>query len=94
MADANGKDPEKEPVASLDLTQYEKDFVARVHASHLKCKLSDCSMHVLVHLIIRVEAGRRKTAHDCEHSEVGICERCKWTEIDWIRSLASDWGGK
>ena len=84
----------------FELTDAEKHFVAHNHGRHLQCELTKCNIHAMVHLIIRLEAGRRKMEHELEateenemgtHGVNGLCDRCKWKDVDWLTNQASDW---
>jgi hypothetical protein len=98
----------QEERVTFELTDDEKHFVAHTHGRHLGCELAKCNLHQMVHLIIRLEAGRRKLEHELEameddrdivagrgtgtHGVNGICERCKWKDVDWLTNMAGEWG--
>ncbi len=93
----------EEKIADLELTPTEAKFVRDLHSHHLDCDIQHCPIHAVVHLVVRLEAARRRLEHDLlateegemgTHGVDGLCERCKWTSIDWVTSLASDWGVK
>lgn len=86
---------------SLELNREERGFVVMTHANHLKCELVKCGTHALVHMIFRLEAERLHLEHNLEatlegemgtHGVNGLCERCTWTPMQWIRSIPADWG--
>ena len=86
---------------SLELSKEEEHFLLHSHNRHIKCDVTKCNTHLLVHFIIRLEAARRKFEHDlgvCRedrvHGSLGVCDRCKWTNTEWIASMAGDWGQK
>lgn len=81
----------QEKGVTFALTHDEKHLVAHAHERHLQCELAKCNVHNLVHLIIRLEAGRRKLEHELEHGEVGLCDRCKWKDVDWLTHMAAEW---
>ena len=81
----------QEESATFELTHAEKHFVAHTHERHMGCEIAKCNFHHMVHLIIRLEAGRRKLEHELEHGEVGSCERCKWKDVDWLTNQAAEW---
>lgn len=92
----------KEEGVTFELTDDEKHFVAHNHGHHLKCDLRKCNVHQLVHLVIRLEAGRRKLEHELAveyqvrtatgaHADDGGCDRCKWKDVDWLTNMAAEW---
>ncbi len=92
----------QEQGVTFELTDAEKSFVAETHGRHMSCDLGKCNFHLMVHLIIRLEAGRRKTEHELAveyqtrtetgaHAYGGFCDRCKWTDLDWLTNMASEW---
>lgn len=93
----NGKEPQ---TVRLELSANEKNHVSALHHHHVKCTFETCNIHTLVHQVIRLEAARIKLEHELEasgentmgtHGVQGLCERCRWTDVDWIKSLARDW---
>ena len=85
----------------FQLSHDEKHFVADVHGRHIQCELTKCNVHQFVHLIIRLEAGRQKLEHELEatqeaemgnHGVKGLCDRCKWTDVEWLTHMAHEWG--
>ncbi len=93
---ANGKKAD----VTIELTQEEKNFLIFQHGAHIKCEVGKCTIHTMVHMIIRLEAGRRKMEHEAivvrgtenNGREHGICERCDWTPGQWVESLGNEWG--
>ena len=90
----------KEEGVTFELSDDEKHFIAHIHERHLKCELAKCNVHNLVHIIIRLEAGRRKLEHELEatqeaemgtHGVEGLCDRCKWNDLDWLTNMAAEW---
>jgi len=86
---------------TFQLSDDEKHSVAQVHGRHLGCELSKCNVHHLIHLIIRLEGGRQKLEHELEatqenemgtHGVNGLCDRCKWADVDWLTHMAAEWG--
>lgn len=86
----------------FELSDDEKHFVAHNHGRHLQCDLVKCNVHQMVHIIIRLEAGRRKLEHKLEvgheirtgtgaHANGGLCDRCKWIDVDWVTNMAAEW---
>ncbi len=93
----NGNEPQG---LTLELSQKERNYISVMHDHHIKCALENCNIHSLVHVVIRLEAARVKLAHELEattenemgtHGKQGLCERCRWTDVDWIRSLSGEW---
>lgn len=87
---------------TFELTDDEKHKVAHSHGRHLQCELAKCNVHQLVHLVIRLEAGRRKLEHELAveyqkrtdtgaHADGGLCDRCKWQNVDWLTDMAAEW---
>ena len=75
--------------------------VGNTHARHLTCELVKCGTHALIHMVLRLEAERRRLEHELEatnessmgtHGINGLCERCTWTAMDWMGSIQADWG--
>ncbi len=90
----------QEANVGLELTESEHQWLRTIHTGHVKCAFDNCYIHVLIHMVVRVEAARRRMEHELvataenemgTHGEGGTCEKCRWTSVDWIKTLSAEW---